>query len=75
MPYKTILTHVGFCMANKPQYNFVQMWDRMRLMAVQSGNQELLALLDNHTTRKEYICRKLGVLTPTDVERLKGLSK
>lgn len=62
-------------MKSVKKYNFFQMWDRMRVMAIQMGNQELVSILDNHSEKKEYICRKLGVLTPVDVERLKKLYK
>lgn len=44
-------------------------------MAEFHADRELLSILQNHSENKEYICRKLGILSINDVERMKSKYK
>lgn len=41
-------------------------------MAEEAGDERLKATLVNHEGRREYICRKLGVVSDGDVRRLRS---
>jgi len=43
--------------------------------AEKSGNDRFKAILVNHNTEHEYICRKLGVVCSADVERISNKLK
>jgi hypothetical protein len=36
------------------------------------GDPRLRAVLTNHEDRREYICRKMGVVSSGDIERLRA---
>lgn len=50
--------------------DFTALWNRLFHVAESSGDVKLKALLMNHSERREYICRKLGVITEADVNRV-----
>lgn len=62
-------------MKSEKRHNFQQNWDRLLVLAQQQSDKKLLTLLQNHAENKEYICRKLGVLTETDIARLRATYK
>lgn len=57
-------------MAAKP--NFQALWVRLAHIAEEVGDSRLRAVLKNHEDRREYICRKLGVVTEADVQRIRS---
>ena len=52
--------------------NFSQLWDRLKTEAELSGDDRMVAVLMNHERKKEYICRRLGVISDADVTRVAG---
>ena len=52
--------------------NFARLWERLRTVSEMYGDDKLKATLLNHESHKEYICRKLGVVTELDVNRVSG---
>lgn len=42
-------------------------------MAEEAGDARLKAVLSNHEDRREHICRKLGVVSSGDVQRIRDL--
>ena len=50
--------------------DFSLLYRHLLAEAKSSGNVRLKNTLDNNESRKEYICRKLGVVTPADVVRI-----
>jgi len=54
----------------KSSVNFSRLWERLSQEAERSGNTRLKSVLLNHERKKEYICRKLGVVTESDVNRI-----
>ena len=56
----------------KPQFkpDFQILWTRMMGVAMESSDQEMKSILLNHTTKKEYICRKLGIVMEADILRI-----
>lgn len=50
--------------------SFVKLWDHLKLESELAHDDRFKAVLMNHITRKEYICRKLGVVTEADVARV-----
>jgi hypothetical protein len=47
----------------------------MMANATSSGNEKLRATLMNHASKKEYICRKLGIVSDADIQRHKKMQK
>jgi len=58
----------------KALINFSALWDRLINVANETNDARLKAILQNHATKKEYICRKLGVVSEMDVQRIKKKS-
>lgn len=56
-------------MATKP--NFSALWTRMVHLAEEAGDSRLQAVLANHADRRERICRKLGVVSAGDIQRIR----
>lgn len=54
----------------KKNINFIQLWERLKNEAEICGDEGMRSVLMNHERRKEYICRKLGVISETDVKRI-----
>ncbi len=52
--------------------NFQALWTRLASVAEEVGDSRLHALLKNHEDRREYICRRLGVVTEADVQRIRA---
>ncbi len=50
--------------------NFPALWGMLVTMSAKVENPRFRAVLSNHSTRQEYICRKFGVVCSADVERL-----
>jgi len=50
--------------------DFRQLWTRLRSVYSLAGKQRMVAVLDNHQDRKEAICRKLGVISEMDINRI-----
>ena len=50
--------------------NFASLWERLKTVAEMNGDDRLKSMLLNHERRKEYICRKLGVVSDADVNRM-----
>ncbi len=58
----------------RPDFN--ALWNMLVDVATRCGNDRVKATLVNHQGRKEYICRKLGVVSFNDVTRIEaGLRK
>jgi hypothetical protein len=55
-------------MAQVPQWE--KLWKRLRDVYVLAGKDRHVAVLDNHSNRKEAICRKLGVVSDADISRI-----
>ena len=55
--------------------NFQALWTRLMTITMSSGDERFRAVLLNHTDKKEYICRKLGVVTEADVQRILNSKK
>ena len=53
-----------------PRPNFQILWRMLVTAAEKVGNEKYKALLNNHSDKQEYICRKLGVICSADVERI-----
>lgn len=51
--------------------NFQALWTRLAYVAEEVGDPRLRAVLKNHEDRREYICRKLGVVSEADVQRIR----
>lgn len=56
-------------MTKKP--DFRQLWDKLVAAAQEVGDSRIRATLLNHSTQKEYICRKLGVICESDISRVR----
>ncbi len=54
----------------KKNVNFSQLWERLRYEAENCGNERFKAVLMNHDKKREYICRKLGIISDTDITRM-----
>lgn len=54
----------------KAPANFATLWNKLKTVAEVNHDDGLKATLMNHERRKEYICRKLGVVTDADVNRI-----
>jgi hypothetical protein len=59
----------------KSQPDFTSLWNLLVAASKTSGNERLQSTLMNHSSKKEYICRKLGVISGTDINRYKIVSK
>ncbi len=59
----------------KQSINFARLWERLKQEAELRGDIRMKAVLLNHEKKKEYICRKLGVVTESDVNRVVSGSK
>ncbi len=55
-------------MKQTPNWN--QLWKQLRDVYSLVGRDRDVAVLDNHVDRKEAICRKLGVVSGADVNRI-----
>ncbi len=53
-----------------PQPNFQALWGSLVRAAETHKNDRFKAILTNHQSKQEYICRKLGVVSLVDVERV-----
>lgn len=49
---------------------FEVLWQRMVSVATETEQTRLLSVLKNHSDNKEYIMRKLGIVSENDVKRL-----
>lgn len=65
---RTVLCFMRRLKAARP--NFEALWTMLLSAAVQGGNDRFTATIKNHSERKEYICRKLGVVCAVDVARI-----
>lgn len=52
-----------------PHVNFKALWTLMVGVAENVNNERMKATLLNHANKKEYICRKLGIISSADVKR------
>jgi hypothetical protein len=52
--------------------NFQALWIRLLSLAQEMGDNRLKATLENHREKPEYICRKFGVVTESDVLRIRN---
>lgn len=50
--------------------DFRKLWTRLRSVYSLAGKHRMVAVLDNHQGRKETICRKLGVISDMDINRI-----
>lgn len=50
--------------------DFRALWDKLVAAASASGDTRLLATLTNNEGRKEWICRRLGIVSDADVARV-----
>jgi hypothetical protein len=55
--------------------NFKALWGMMVGLADEIGDSRLRAVLMNHEDRREHICRRLGVVSAGDVERIRDRRK
>ena len=55
--------------------DFSLLYRHLLAEAKSSGSMRLKNTLDNNESRKEYICRKLGVVSPADVVRISATLK
>lgn len=53
---------------NKP--DFRRLWGRLRSVYTEYGEIRKLSVLDNHTGNKSGICKRLGVICDSDVNRI-----
>jgi len=56
-------------MKKKP--DFKSLWSEAVKSAKDSGDARLAAVLENFINKKEYICRRLGIISSVDVYRVK----
>jgi len=66
---------VSSFMKTKSQPDFTALWNLLISVSRSSGNERLRSTLMNHHTKKEYICRKLGVVSDMDVKRYQNARK
>jgi hypothetical protein len=52
----------------KPDWN--KLWKQLRNVYEINGRTRQVAVLDNYAGKKEAICRKLGVICGSDVNRI-----
>jgi hypothetical protein len=52
--------------------NFSALWTSLLAAAGRTGDERLKAVLMNHESRKEHICRRLGVVSAADVRRMEA---
>lgn len=50
--------------------NFQKLWNRLRSTYLTLGELRMVAVLNNNSLRKEEICRKLGVISDMDINRI-----
>jgi hypothetical protein len=62
-------------MKGKAAPNFQMLWKRLRTVYSSSGKNRNVAVLDNHEDRKEFICRRLGVVCDADINRISASLK
>lgn len=60
---------------NTSRPDFLALWNVLLGEATKSGDDRLKAVLLNHSSKKEYICRKLGVVSVADLKRVQRRSK
>lgn len=53
------------------KFDFRQLWDKLMAAAQEAGDSRIRAALLNHSSQKEYICRKLGVICESDISRVR----
>jgi hypothetical protein len=52
----------------RPDWN--DLWQRLRRVYQNAGEDRQVAVLDNYSKSKEIICRKFGVVSIQDVNRI-----
>lgn len=55
--------------------NFGALWIRLMSIASKVGDDRMKAALMNHENKKERICRRLGVISEADVQRMETIFK
>lgn len=50
--------------------DFPRLWSRLRATYSAAGKTRKVAVLDNFRDRKEHICRRLNVVSESDVNRI-----
>jgi hypothetical protein len=50
--------------------NWTILYDQLRTLYRSYNLDRKVAILDNHTNKKEIICRKLGVVCASDIGRI-----
>jgi hypothetical protein len=54
--------------------NFKSLWTQAIAMAKGLNDTRTVSVLTNHKENPERICRKLGIVSPADIERMKTLA-
>jgi hypothetical protein len=49
---------------------FSRLWGIALNMAISSGHERLRSTLVNHSNMKERVCRKLGIVSESDINRI-----
>ena len=55
---------------DKSAPNFGKLWSAVVSELERVGNDRLRSTFLNHSTKKEYICRKYGIISATDIMRV-----
>jgi hypothetical protein len=50
--------------------DFKKLYDRFKIFAESTRNTRLLNALKNYERNPEYICRKMGVISEQDINRI-----
>jgi hypothetical protein len=54
----------------KPPPNWDLLFHRLSEVYIAAGQKRKKSVLDNHTDKKERICRRLGVISEADIVRI-----
>jgi len=58
-------------MAVKKNTDFNNLWKLIHKVTTEEGDPKLAAIFSNHSDKREYICRKFGIMSLPDVERFR----
>lgn len=58
-------------MAIKSRADFNNVWKLLNKVIHEEGDSRLTAIFNNYSNKKEYICRKFGIISLPDIERFR----
>jgi hypothetical protein len=59
----------------RPKPDFGNLWSLMISESERTGNDRVKSAFLNNSSRKEYVCRKFGIISAADVSRLASVKR